>query len=97
VPHSQRPPAQNSYGYYDSNSYGMYGRDVEPPPGTVAMVRRAIVADQTVYTNSDLPPTYQPPMGGTKVAPRQSAAPAYEPRAPEYGAQSQSGENGGGR
>jgi len=49
-------PIQNSYAYYQPN--GAYGMQPypEPPP---------------VYSG-DLPPTYQPPPGSTKIAPQQN-------------------------
>jgi len=56
VPRSQREPQppQNARSYYAPGSFGMQGQQpAEPPP---------------VYSNTDMPPTYQPPEGGSKVA-----------------------------
>lgn len=56
VPQAQRyPQGQNNYAYYRPPGYGMQNYP-EPLP---------------VYNNADMPPTYQPPPGGSKVAPQQ--------------------------
>lgn len=54
VPRSQREPqpVQNARAYYTPGNFGMQ-EHAEPPP---------------VYSNTDMPPSYQPPEGGSKVA-----------------------------
>lgn len=70
VPRSYRPQLpQNNYAYYRPGAYGMQDQRMETLP---------------VYSSADMPPSYQPPPGGTKVAPYQEVremsipAPAYE-------------------
>ncbi|KAF2675371.1 hypothetical protein BT63DRAFT_409462 [Microthyrium microscopicum] len=74
VPRSQRmPPPQNEYGYYNPGSYGMQNQhNMEPPP---------------LYSSADMPPSYQPPPGGSKVAPMQDSRPlpSYMPPQQETG------------
>ena len=52
-------PPQNSYAYYGPQPNAGYGMNnyPEPPP---------------VYSNGGMPPVYQPPPGGSKIAPQQN-------------------------
>jgi hypothetical protein len=69
VPRSQREPQppQNTRAYYAPGSFGMQ-EHAEPPPGASIRIAFSKANMCPVYSNTDMPPSYQPPEGGSKVA-----------------------------
>ena len=96
-PHLMQP--QNDFSFYQAqngNGEG-YGMHAFPPPGmpTSNLQTKWLSTDESAYNqNHEAPPTYQPPMGSSKVNPSQDYAVPPPGAPPSFGSSNSSQRDG---